>query len=724
MSPSRASNAADVQVSIAGEGLTARLTTDFNNHEESGFSTAYTARLDDTELKDVRLVAGGGLLAVVPAGIPAGAHELVVTDPWGRTGKLANAYEAVDPADVVTAIAFATPPQTVKQGQCSAEVTVEARNAADLPRPVEQDVALAVSGASLQPFSDPGCASPLLSLQLANGETRASFYFAGTLAGSPTLTVTANGFAPVSQVETVLALTPCDGVPEGGGCDDGDACTLGERCVQGSCTAVDTVSCAPLDACHNAGTCNPLTGLCSNPAKPDGAPCDDGVSCTTGEMCVQGVCGFASTFSSCANTAPTACLSVTPVAALVGSARTFSADCSTDLEQPANTLEARFDFEGDGTFDTPFGTTPQSFAYTAPGLYEATVEVRDLAGVSAFSRKFVAAVDPSADVLVTTAAAEQDNNATPTNPRGTGLSLQEAVAYANSTGGNKTIRFDGGMQLSLASLPKLTASNVAIVGEPGTTIDFSSGVGSLPCLVVDGADASVIGLGISGCKREPVTLNGANGRLAECDVRGNQSILVAGTSCTVGPRNELHDFNGEALRISGSAVVVRENTIRDNGGSGLRLLAGSGAGSFVQRNVIARNGGSGILIEANVGAPRVCFNTVDSNTGDGVQALGPVSPPLDARNNVFTRNRAPLNVAATAVAFATPNLSFGNRLAGSVDAGLSADPLFVSADGGDLRIRLESAAVNAGVGMGVDVNGPAAGDFNGSAPDLGAYETP
>jgi len=40
----------------------------------------------------------------------------------------------------------------------------------------------------------------------------------------------------------------------------------------------------PLDACHDAGVCDPSTGMCSNPAKPDNSPCDDG------DLCTQGAC--------------------------------------------------------------------------------------------------------------------------------------------------------------------------------------------------------------------------------------------------------------------------------------------------------------------------------------------------------------------------------------------------------------------------------------------------
>jgi MYXO-CTERM domain-containing protein len=50
------------------------------------------------------------------------------------------------------------------------------------------------------------------------------------------------------------------------------------------------VACAPLDACHDAGVCDPATGACSNPPKEAGALCDDGDACTTGDTCQAGAC--------------------------------------------------------------------------------------------------------------------------------------------------------------------------------------------------------------------------------------------------------------------------------------------------------------------------------------------------------------------------------------------------------------------------------------------------
>jgi alpha-tubulin suppressor-like RCC1 family protein len=52
-----------------------------------------------------------------------------------------------------------------------------------------------------------------------------------------------------------------DGTP----CADGDACTLTDQCVAGVCRGSDPVTCVPSDRCHVAGTCDPATGVCSDP---------------------------------------------------------------------------------------------------------------------------------------------------------------------------------------------------------------------------------------------------------------------------------------------------------------------------------------------------------------------------------------------------------------------------------------------------------------------------
>ncbi len=78
--------------------------------------------------------------------------------------------------------------------------------------------------------------------------------------------------------------------PDGATCDDGDLCTQTDTCQSGACTGASPVVCTALDACHAAGACEPATGICSDPLKANGATCDDGDPSTTGEVCQAGIC--------------------------------------------------------------------------------------------------------------------------------------------------------------------------------------------------------------------------------------------------------------------------------------------------------------------------------------------------------------------------------------------------------------------------------------------------
>ena len=58
-----------------------------------------------------------------------------------------------------------------------------------------------------------------------------------------------------------------------------------DTCQAGTCTGANPVTCAATDACHAAGTCNPATGTCSNPAAANGTACNDGNACTQTDTC-------------------------------------------------------------------------------------------------------------------------------------------------------------------------------------------------------------------------------------------------------------------------------------------------------------------------------------------------------------------------------------------------------------------------------------------------------
>ncbi len=81
-----------------------------------------------------------------------------------------------------------------------------------------------------------------------------------------------------------------DPLEDGASCSDGDACTVADSCDAGVCTSGLPIVCGALSTCHEAGVCDPATGLCSDPVKPDGSACDDGVACTAGDSCEAGAC--------------------------------------------------------------------------------------------------------------------------------------------------------------------------------------------------------------------------------------------------------------------------------------------------------------------------------------------------------------------------------------------------------------------------------------------------
>ena len=83
--------------------------------------------------------------------------------------------------------------------------------------------------------------------------------------------------------------------PAGTPCNDGVAATMNDACTDtGECRGTnpcDEVECTPISQCHNAGVCDPLQGgLCSTPLKDNGTPCDDGRAATVNDACVAGEC--------------------------------------------------------------------------------------------------------------------------------------------------------------------------------------------------------------------------------------------------------------------------------------------------------------------------------------------------------------------------------------------------------------------------------------------------
>lgn len=83
----------------------------------------------------------------------------------------------------------------------------------------------------------------------------------------------------------------CGKVPanDGAPCDDGKTCTTSDVCQEGVCVGGQLEACPASDACHEA-TCDVTTDTCVESPANDGAPCDDDDACTLTGSCSGGAC--------------------------------------------------------------------------------------------------------------------------------------------------------------------------------------------------------------------------------------------------------------------------------------------------------------------------------------------------------------------------------------------------------------------------------------------------
>ncbi|PYQ11620.1 MAG: hypothetical protein DMH00_07735 [Acidobacteria bacterium] len=115
----------------------------------------------------------------------------------------------------------------------------------------------------------------------------------GACAGTPVVCTPLDSCHNAGTCDTGTGLCSNPPKPDGSTCSDGNACTQTDTCQGGACTGANPVVCTPSDSCHDAGTCDTGTGLCSNPPKPDGSTCSDGNACTQTDTCQSGACSGA-----------------------------------------------------------------------------------------------------------------------------------------------------------------------------------------------------------------------------------------------------------------------------------------------------------------------------------------------------------------------------------------------------------------------------------------------
>jgi len=289
-----------------------------------------------------------------------------------------------------------------------------------------------------------------------------------------------------------------------------------------------------------------------------------------------------------------------------------------------------------------------------------------------------------ATLVVTTEADEDDAGESPVPPHlGAGLSLREAIAIGNTRAGRDCISFAGPTSTVIGSqLPDLEdPDGTAIDGGGVVTVRSGGGVPLALRLVSDGN--SVFNLEIADVMIA-IQVNGSSTLLHGLHVRDcpTAGIVIAAAAADVEiVASLLHDNREAAIQALGTTGLrVLDCTIVKNAGSGVNATAG-GADLFVENSIVTGNQDYGVAVDPGA----------------------PVS--LDYDDIFDNRLEDCLNCTVG------PN-------------SIAEDPMYVNQTSDDYHLETGSPAIDKGRVNGVDVNGDATGDYNGEAPDMGAFESP
>lgn len=307
-------------------------------------------------------------------------------------------------------------------------------------------------------------------------------------------------------------------------------------------------------------------------------------------------------------------------------------------------------------------------------------------------------------LLVTTEVDERDATEPAVPPHlGGGLSLREAIELSNQTTGLGCIAFAGAMRIDVVEeLPELSdpaglsidgGGVVHIAGPADGTVGVGlrarlgratlSGLelsGFSTCLIADAAGSQLgPGLDVHDC-RVGVQVNAADSSLRGLVARDNSQhgILVDEEA----ERAELfqvvaHDNDGDGIRARATTgLTVRHATLAMNGGAGLDARAG-GAEVTLLNSIVSQNSGPGIAVDQQAALAELDYIDLYQDPCEGCL--------LGARS-------------------------------------ITLDPGFTDPAGRAFTLRLDSPCADRGLDTGMDTNGLAPGDFDGSAPDLGAFE--
>ncbi len=710
--PATAVRGESVDVVVTGAQFRPRVLADLDRPGQSVVDLGYAVRVGEAAAVDVVWVDSQTLRATVPGTLAEGVHDVVVTAPGGATGQLLQAFTVTAPP---ARVIIETRPGGLGREVGDLRLRVGSTDVFfAVVRGLDGGYQRDLPDAEWLVFGAAGTVAP---------PQGASTTFTATAVGTATVTVHAVGL-PDDSTGTITVVPCTENADCRSSCHSQATCDLANAiCVPGPAdkdTDLDTfidAACAGGTDCDD-GDAQVKPGALEqpygDPTCNDGRDNDcDGLRDALDDNCLP-------------NAAPIPKLTVNPAAGTPADTFTGSSAGTVDREEPAPGLRYEWDWDADGTFEAAGPTTTHTFA--ASGFFPVSLKVTDKWGLAALATATVV-VAPAADVgVVDIQADENDANATPGAPLGTGFSLREALAWADRTAGVQTVVVPPGTSVRLGSQLDMTSAARTVLVAQGAAIDGAAlpGAGS-SCLDVAGGPHLIVGLEILNCKGWPLYLHGSGAQVTRAAVHDNTyGVELAGTDNVFGPDNDVWANGSHGVEVAGRGTVI-DNTIRNQAAPGIVVRSGGDDARIVGNRIFDTQ--LGISLLANADRVHVLHNTFHATGADAV-AVSASAGFLDVRNNVLSGYATwGLNAGQGSIGTVDANDFFGLTGAGSCrgcttlgSGSLAVDPKFVDVAARDLRLDLFSPLVDRGVDLGEDRNGAWPGDYLGARPDVGAFE--
>ncbi|GMV40888.1 MAG: hypothetical protein AMXMBFR64_26040 [Myxococcales bacterium] len=296
---------------------------------------------------------------------------------------------------------------------------------------------------------------------------------------------------------------------------------------------------------------------------------------------------------------------------------TVDATGSTDTETLAAALQVRWDWEDDGTFDTPWSTQKvENHQYVTDGAHTIRMEVRDAVGqVSSTTRtvNFQSVQDVSGAVTTTLWYGTINITGDTTVPAGQTLTIAKGTTVVflefdqnNDQVGDFDLTIGGTLVVQgTADEPVIfttldTNGKVNASSWNRVTLATGSGPHSIEHAVFEYGD---IALEV----RAPATLT-------DVELRNNRlGMLVGVGGVATLTRVNVHDSVDEGIQVSGGKILATDLTVKASGKTGVLFV--NGTGSQIADCTVTGNGLHGFWFKGGTADIDGCAITSNGRTG-------------------------------------------------------------------------------------------------------------